>query len=85
MDRHKALDCFDFNDNFFFNHQIQTITTIEFHLPVNYRQWFFSFHMQTTIGNFKSQTSRISGLQQTRAKRSMHLYRRTYDNFCNSI
>ena len=66
MDRHQALDRFDFDDNFFLDEKVKTIAAVEFDLSVDYRQGLLLFHFQTTLRKFESETRFISGFQESR-------------------
>ncbi len=54
MNRQKTINGFDFHDHLFLDEQIKSITTVEFNLAVNYRQWFLLLDLQAVLYKFKN-------------------------------
>ena len=79
MNTLESFDRLDLDDDQLFNHEIDSISTIESLATINQRQGLLPFDEQSTIQQFKRQACLVRGLQHSWPQLVVHGNRRTDD------
>ena len=79
------LDDLEFDDYFAFHQQINTITTIQIDISIDYWQCFLAFNCQSLIVQLKKQARFVCRFQEPGAKLPVNPDSRPDDLFANSI
>ena len=73
MNRSETFDGFQLDDNSVLNQQINSISTLEFHILVDDRDRFLAFHGQLAQCQFFREAFFVGGLQQAGPKKTVNL------------
>ena len=85
MNRHDALNRFQFDDHLTLNENIYSITGVKPNAVINYRQRELSSYRHPEFFQFVREADLICAFQQSGPERCVYLDRTTNDTLCDLI